>query len=288
MHINRHIVATAAVVLGASIGAQAAPAAVAPSHATEMVQGHTGVKPHSFPAVPKPKVNGPLERTAVAPGAVNRTSTPAGTKVKVHRGAPTVSPKMFGTIGTYAGKRNLMVQWVNYIYARNIPTIGGTYRAPAVYELPAGSYFGCSGGFSAAAYCPATNIVAIEAAFMQPVFTRFGDSAVATAIAHEFGHGAERWLGFSNRGKFRYTLYGEGFADCMAGGFMASMYNLGRLDNLGRGDGQEMLDLMALVANATTTLDNHGNVAWRQALARYGWTYGMAGCAAWGRQLVRS
>lgn len=196
--------------------------------------------------------------------------------------------RLFGFHGTYATKRTPLVQWINYTYATVIPGLGGTFRAPAVYEVAHGGRTpnGCGATYNGI-YCPSVNTIGFSSLYAQNAFNTIGDSAFAGLIAHEFGHGAQQWLNL-NGGLMRYTHYSEGFADCMAGGWLAQMYNWGRVDSVGRGDWREYLDVLTTLSDTTTTLHNHGRPEWRHAAATYGWNYGMRGCASWGRQLVAS
>ncbi len=219
------------------------------------------------------------------------TPGPAADAQQLLTAGATASPaaeRLFGFHGSYATKRWPLVQWINYTYATVIPKLGGTFRAPAVYEVPHGGSTpnGCGAAYNGI-YCGAVNTIGFSALYAQNAFDTIGDSAFAGLMAHEFGHGAQQWLGL-NGGLMRYTHYSEGFADCMAGGWLAQMYNSGYVDSVGRGDWREYLDVLTHLSDATTTLDNHGRPEWRHAAASYGWNYGMRGCASWGRQLVNS
>jgi hypothetical protein len=199
-------------------------------------------------------------------------------------------PKLFGYQGTFAEKRWPLVQWVNYVFATVVPTIGGHFRQPAVYEVGANGYApdGC-GPVANARFCwGGRNTMVMSVPFMQSVFDGFGDAAFASVAAHEYGHGAMAWLGFTGRGWFQYQLYREGFADCMAGAWLYWMHYNRYTDSVGRGDGQELIDIMSAIGSAITTVDNHGDARWRTALATYGWNYGFSGCASWGRQLANA
>lgn len=202
------------------------------------------------------------------------------------QGAP--GAKLFGFQGTYATKRTPLLQWINYTYAQVIPGLGGTFRAPAVYEVAHGASTpnGCGAAYNGI-YCGGVNTIGFSSLYAQNAFNNIGDSAFAGLMAHEFGHGAQQWLNI-NGGLMQYTHYSEGFADCMAGGWLAQMYNWGRVDNVGRGDWREYLDVLTNLSSDTTTLHNHGRPEWRHAAATYGWNYGMRGCATWGRQLAAS
>lgn len=202
--------------------------------------------------------------------------------------ASPAAARLFGFQGTYATKRTPLLQWINYTYARVIPGLGGTFRAPAVYEVAHGASTpnGC-GAANNGIYCGSVNTIGYSSLYAQNAFNTIGDSAFAGLLAHEFGHGAQQWLNL-NGGLMRYTHYSEGFADCMAGGWLAQMYNWGYVDSVGRGDWREYLDVLTALSDTTTTLDNHGRPEWRHAAATYGWNYGMNGCASWGRQLVAS
>jgi hypothetical protein len=220
---------------------------------------------------------------AVAPGPASGAELLAANAGPAHSAA-----KLFGFHGTYASKRTPIVQWINYTYSRVIPNLGGTFIAPAVYEVAHGGHTpnGCGATYNGI-YCGGLNTIGFSSLYAQSAFNNIGDSAFAGLLAHEFGHGAQQWLRL-NDGLMRYVHYSEGFADCMAGGWLAQMYNWGYVDSVGRGDWREYLDVLTQLSDTTTTLDNHGRPEWRHAAATYGWNYGMRGCAAWGRQLVNS
>jgi hypothetical protein len=238
----------------------------------------------SFPEPPALPKGVKLERVKVQSGPFSSQLAP----VRLSPDRPAES-ELFGAKGTYDGSKDILAQWVNYIYADAIPALGGTYSPPVYYgEVPDGSATGCRGTITRnAVYCPTNNAIMYTRSFMRGVFNRYGDAAFTAILAHEWGHGAQQWLGFGNYGKFRYTIYSEGFADCMSGGFMARMYNDGHLDGIGRGDLPEYLAYRAQSGSPTNDLNGHGTGKWRTDLVRYGWTNGMSGCAQWGYQLTQ-
>ena len=134
------------------------------------------------------------------------------------------------------------------------------------------------------------NTVAWSSPWMRDIFNNFGDGAFASVMAHEYGHGAMSWLGFTGKGSFRYQIYREGFADCMAGAWLYWMSYYRYTDNIGVGDRNELHNLMFNLgsSNASTTLNNHGDAAWRTSLSTYGFNNGFNGCINWGRQLAAS
>ena len=123
---------------------------------------------------------------------------------------------------------------------------------------------------------PNLNTVAWSSPWMRNVFDQFGDAAFASVMAHEYGHGAMSWLGFTGKGNFRYQIYREGFADCMAGAWLYWMSYYRYTDNIGVGDRSELYNLMFNLgsSNAQTTRDNHGDAAWRTSLSTYGFNNG--------------
>jgi hypothetical protein len=292
---------TAAVVAATAV-ALAAPAAAQASASPKFVVSSIA-KP--LPPAKVEKLQKRIARGARIPNGPRLATTKGLDKVRAPRiaapgpsaasellasnGSPALSAgKLFGFEGTYATKRTPLIQWINYTYSRVIPNLGGTFRAPDVYEVAHGGYTpnGCGSAYNGI-YCGGVNTIGFSSLYAQNSFNNIGDSAFAGLLAHEFGHGAQQWLGL-NGGDMRYTHYSEGFADCMAGGWLAQMYNWGYVDSVGRGDWREYLDVLTALSDTTTTMYNHGRPEWRHAAATYGWNYGMRGCAAWGRQLVNA
>lgn len=221
---------------------------------------------------------GPVDRR-------RRVPSPDAQPAPIVPGRPRGSDgRLFGFQGTYDGKKWGIVNWVNYVYSLEVPQLGGTYRQPSVAEVPPGGTTpaGCGPIVNNAFYCGGLNAIGWSTDFGSFYFNTHGDAGFATYIAHEYGHGAQQWFGF-DRGWFRYRLYAEGFADCMAGGWLYWMSTRGHTDNVGRGDTTEIITALAGGSAQSTSLDNHGDARWRAALAAYGWNYGMQGCRDWGR-----
>jgi len=214
-----------------------------------------------------------------------RVPSPDAQPAPIVPGRPTgTDGKLFGFQGTYEAKKWGIVNWVNYVYSVMVPQLGGRYVQPSVAEVPSGGTTpaGCGPIVNNAAYCFDLNAIGWSTDFGSFFFDNHGDAGFATYIAHEYGHGAQRWFGF-DRGWFRYTLFAEGFADCMAGGWLYWMSARGYTDTVGRGDTTEIITALTAGSDASTTLDGHGDARWRSALAAYGWNYGMQGCRDWGR-----
>jgi predicted metalloprotease len=85
-------------------------------------------------------------------------------------------------------------------------------------------------------YCPRADIIAYDRASLLPVLRqKFGDSAVAVVIAHEFGHAVQQRLEESSRtaaslGSGAPTILSEGQADCYAGTFLRAVHDGGTPD----------------------------------------------------------
>lgn len=241
-----------------------------------------------FPPAPRLATNRGLRRTDSREISTRIRRNVAATEIPVVNSEPTtIDPKLFGFQGTYDAKRWSLLNWVNYTYSS---VLGRTFRQPTVYELsgPGTTPDGC-GTVSNAMFCWGNmNTVAWSAPFMRNVFNQFGDAAFASVLAHEYGHGAMSWLGFAGKGSFRYQIYREGFADCMAGAWLYWMSYYRYTDNVGAGDRNELYNLMFNLgsSNASTTYDNHGDAAWRTSLSTYGFNNGFNGCINWGRQLA--
>lgn len=225
---------------------------------------------------------------ALAPDGRGRTPSAEAQDVPIENSKPKdEGGKLFGYEGTYDGKKWPILNWVNYVYSRTIPALGGRFRQPAVGEVgPGGTTLaGCGPITMNAMYCGSLNAVGWSSDFGHFFFDGYGDTAFATYMAHEYGHGAQQWLGI-NGGWMSYTLYSEGFADCMAGGWLYWMYAHGYTDTVGRGDLTEIVDGLVRGADAATDLGGHGDARWRVGMATYGWTYGQQGCRDWGRYVA--
>jgi hypothetical protein len=194
---------------------------------------------------------------------------------------------LFGSEGAFDAKRMKIIGHITYYFSSLVPKAGGTYRAPQIYEFvdSRSNLPNCIGGMSNGAYCPTSNTIGWLRSWALGLWTRSGDNAWATPMAHEFGHGAQRWLGFGERGQFGHTLYREGFADCMAGAWYQWMHSASFADTLGRGDGNEFFDFFKGGSNTTLSLDNHGDFNWRYGAATYGWNTGFNGCRNWGQTI---
>ena len=238
-----------------------------------------------YPAGPRLASKRGLDR--VRQPAVTAPAPSPGAEQILLAARPPAGSRLFGFQGTYAQKRWNLIQWINYTYSRAVPEMGGRFSTPSVYEVAHGGRTptGCGAVYNAM-YCPAVNTIGFSASYGQAAFTNIGDSAFAGLLAHEYGHGVQQWMQLRG-GLMNSTQYSEAFADCMAGGWLATMYNWGYMDNVGRGDWREYLDVLTNLSDATTTAYNHGRPEWRHQSAVRGWNYGMQGCVAWARQLQR-
>ena len=230
-----------------------------------------------------------LSRVAgLVPDGRGRTPSAEAQDVPIDAHKPTgAGAKLFGFEGTYDGKKWPIHNWVNYVDSLAIPQLGGAFRQPAVGEVGPGgvTLAGCGPIRLNAMYCPSVNAVGWSSDFGHLFFDGYGDTAFAVYMAHEYGHGAQQWFGIRG-GWMNYTLYSEGFADCMAGGWLYWMYAKGYTDSVGRGDLTEIVDGLVRGSDSVTDLNGHGDARWRVALATYGWTYGMQGCRDWGRYVA--
>jgi hypothetical protein len=234
-----------------------------------------------------PRFAKPIRGSAEAPRRIHTNERPGpveGQRVPITKGRPlTKQPQLFGFHGAYATKKWALVNWVNYTYS---VVLGSSFRQPSVYET---TYVNGCGPVHNASMCWGNmNVAAFNPAWSQDIFDRYGDAGFAAVMAHEYGHGAMSWLGFAGRGSFNHQIFREGFADCMAGAWLYWMSANRHTDNVGRGDRQELYDLMYGLgsSNSQTLYTNHGDAGWRTALSTYGWNTGFNGCIAYGRRLA--
>jgi hypothetical protein len=180
---------------------------------------------------------------------------------------------------------------IDAIYQVEINTLGGAYGYDGTVNIgyiPQGSIFSnlCATDVMSINmfYCPADDSVTLETGLSQYMFTQFGDGAFAGFVAHEFGHGAQRWLGWDDQGALYYELYREGLADCFAGAWYWSAYYDGYLDYGGYNGAIDSSEYVAGLnhlndlAGGTTVLDSHGDNNWRDSWINYGWNNGFQGC----------
>ena len=255
-----------------------------------------------YPAGPRRSVHGlkrsaqtRAKRTAARPHGAKRIRVNSARAKRLfaakRTGKVTAHSSLFGYEGDFFAKRNTVLSYVQGYYQALVPQSGGTFVPPALYEVNDGTYVDCGGveEFSQnASYCFGPNFVVWSIELSTNLWSNIGDTAWATVLAHEYGHGAQAWLGYGSSGYFGYELYREAFADCMAGAWLQSIYARGLADGVGRGDGQEFHDLFqTITANtAETRYDNHGTFEWRYQAAIYGWNYGWNGCVSYGNWIA--
>jgi hypothetical protein len=239
-----------------------------------------GPDPSTFPQRP---ARAPLVPVPVARRAGSSHLREHGRRVFVSDGQAHAA--LFGADDGYRASRDRILGEIQRFYASLVPGAHGRFRSPRLFELGDDGELGRCGAIGNAGYCPPSNSIGWTVDFAQSAFKNSGDNAWAVSIAHEFGHGAQEWLGLHGGG-FRWTLYSEGFADCMAGAWSFWMYYYGQLDALRRGDGNEFRDVFASLSDGRTRLGNHGAFRWRYGAALYGWDTGFNGCVAWGRWIA--
>lgn len=193
--------------------------------------------------------------------------------------------RLFGNESPYFSKRDPVLGAIQRFNATHVPRNGGTYVAPRLYEVQHGGQMpGCNAAIYNGVYCGLVNQIGWSMGWTADAFRTSGDMKWATLIAHEYGHGAQRWLNIRG-GWMNYTLYSEAFADCMAGAFLWHAHASRITDAVGRGDYNEFRDAFVSLASPTTQLNNHGTFSWRYSSAVYGWNYGFDGCVRWARSI---
>jgi hypothetical protein len=242
---------------------------------------------------PAPPALGSLPRSTSLGDTARRARTKSkarhARRVRLGKGlpAPTARAALFGTTGAFDSKKLTIMRYIAYYYSYMVPRAGGRYAEPAMYEITgaSGHLPSCAGPLNNGQFCWTSNTMGWNRAWSLGQWA-VGDAAWATPMAHEFGHGAQVWLGFAHRGQFQSTLYSEGFADCMAGAWYQWMVASRYADNVGIGDGAEFQSFFRNWSDRVTTASGHGDYTWRYGAALYGYKTGFAGCQRWGASIA--
>lgn len=241
------------------------------------VRGHA-------PKPPKVHMTAELRRDK-APLAPMGRSGPAGGPAGTQITRPMARPdaKFNGSVGTYSNK----LAWSLYYVDRYWASMMTGYRTPTLYagmERYSAIYCGTYKlTLDNAWYCGNGNFITWDTAFLAKYFnwSYGGDMAVAAILAHEWGHLTANQLRL-NSAKMRYSYYQELYADCQSGAFSANLRRQGKLDNLGVGDVNEVLNLLATIGDRAGTnwqADGaHGSASDRRAWWVFGWNNGPQAC----------
>jgi predicted metalloprotease len=253
--------------------------------ATAAVPAAAGAKTtHHAPKLPR---DAKMHRVAKVRHHRHTTGQAHRVVIKRHRATPAALGRLFGYEGTYENKLPLLLESVNDVYSQ---VLGDDFQQPGLFEVPDGGTTdeGCGPETQNAEYCGDVNEIAWSGPFLEDIFNRDGDAAAAAILAHEYGHFAAQMLGFADEGAFRYTLPSEGFADCMAGAWVGEMADQGLTDSAsGADDADELINVMTESGDdGPTTIDGHGDAAWRTAVASYGYENGFDACIAWGQEMA--
>ncbi len=154
---------------------------------------------------------------------------------------------------------------------------GVTFSPAKLVEVGAGQHAASGCGHTVISfdpvgpfYCPPDQSIYIPLALMDKViYKKYGDFAVAYAVAHEWGHRIQDLLGIlaqKSQGKL-LTIQTETQADCLAGLWARTAFKRGLLE---KGDIQEAVNVGNLVGDADGTPETgpsaHGlaglRVAW--------------------------
>jgi len=121
-------------------------------------------------------------------------------------------------------------QDINKFWQQTFASSNKRYAAPLVlpYYLPYRTPCGDS-LMNNAFYCPPDNIIHYDYNFISRIYSQVGDYAVASLIAHEWGHSVQTQLGIS-KGKF-FSIQMELQADCFAGAYTQYARQAGELED---------------------------------------------------------
>ncbi len=120
-------------------------------------------------------------------------------------------------------------------------------------------------------YCPAGNFIVYDPNFFYSQWTEFGDFAVFTILAHEWGHLVQAHFGILSE-------YQELQADCFAGNYALYAEQSGILDE---GDLQEAVNALFMLGNPNLPAfspNTHGRPEERNNAFNFGYSYGPDAC----------
>ena len=154
---------------------------------------------------------------------------------------------------------------------------GVRYVKPGLYyyhSATVGDYVTTCGNTAAlhnnSFYCSTggNNAIYLDYTWNQSMTTRFGDFGSGGILAHEWGHAAQRWLGYASAG-----YRSEYHADCLAGMYTRWGYASGRLV------GSDYSEMAGRLAAQPSGDGSHGPGSIRADWFRYGYQqYSLAAC----------
>jgi len=152
------------------------------------------------------------------------------------------------------------------------------YATPGVFAYVAPSRTACGAAQSDnALYCSASHSIHYDQEFLDSLLTDIGDYAVATVIAHEWGHAVQIQLGLLRGSLLQVELQ----ADCLAGAYTKHADSNGILE---QGDVDEGRTLLAQLGDPPSrnrrgfSRVSHGTAAQRVSAFNTGYTLGVNGC----------
>jgi predicted metalloprotease len=125
-------------------------------------------------------------------------------------------------------------------------------------------------------YCSLDKTIFLPVGDFEDWIAPVGDASTAVVVAHEWGHHVEWVLGMFRDPRYQDGPWLELTADCLAGVWMASVFQRGALEE---NDVREALTLMSKVGDnpGRPTEDPHGTADQRMAAFNQGFGEGRAG-----------
>lgn len=118
---------------------------------------------------------------------------------------------------------------INEFWRQNFTSLQRRYTEPSMlyYTQPVRTHCGVA-TMNNAFYCSASNSIYYDYNFIARAYSRVGDFAAVSIIAHEWGHLAQAQLGIP--GGSYYSIQMELQADCLAGAYTKYAETTGKLE----------------------------------------------------------
>ncbi|MFN8593675.1 MAG: neutral zinc metallopeptidase [Thermomicrobiales bacterium] len=177
----------------------------------------------------------------------------------------------------YAGQYSDTALAIDTFWSGVFSRTNHAYATPGLMSLDRTMDTGCGihGPQDDAFYCPADWTIYLSPEFLSEQYSKYGDYAPITVLAHEWGHHVQTLLHARNPGTTQFELQ----ADCLAGAFTQEAESLGLLEH---GDLAEAISISedsgASLALPVDPGSDHGTDQDRRRAVLRGYLDGVAGC----------